>query len=44
MKHWKCLVSEKDAKANINSIELKFSNLFAKLYILKFKTKFSASV
>ena len=26
-KHWKCLVCEKDAKANINSVELKFAKL-----------------
>ena len=27
MKHWKCLVSKKDAKANKNLAELKFANL-----------------
>ena len=34
MKHWKGLVSEKDAKANINSVELKFAKLRKKENIL----------
>ena len=31
-KHWKCLASEKDAKANINSVELKFSEIQKQLF------------
>ena len=27
MKNWKCFVSKKDAKANINLVELKFAKL-----------------
>ena len=26
-KHWKCLVSKKDAKANMNLVELKFAKV-----------------
>ena len=34
MKHWKCLVCEKDAKVNTNSVELTFPKVSSKENIL----------